>query len=183
MTLPTIDAGALPRLAYSHGDAHDPALTEPAKFRPVLNAEGSVKPRAGGLWTSPVGKTGPAGEIIETAWTAYCRSESVGPDRCTHFLEIAPAPRARSLRVDGQDDLRAVHDQYALPAAGISFPGLPEWAVLDWERMAEDGWDAVYLTERGQYETRFPEDPGMSWYGWDVATVLWLRPSYKVVTP
>jgi hypothetical protein len=48
--------------------------------------------------------------------------------------------------------------------------------------MADDGYDALYLTGHGQGVTRIPDDRSLSLYGWDVESVLWLRPTYRVVT-
>jgi hypothetical protein len=35
----------------------------------------------------------------------------------------------------------------------------------------------VYLTDRGQWLTRLP-DSGPDLYGWDMESMLWLRPAY-----
>jgi hypothetical protein len=174
MTLPTITAADLPRQAYAHGKQHDPALTQPEKFRPVINSTMFVKPEAGGLWTSPITDVDYTGEIISTEWTEWCHSENFDLKQCTNFLEIAPNRDACVLHINGRDDLLAIHDVYGLTGKYIA-----HWAVLDWERMVGDGWDAFYLTGRGEAETRFA-DPSL--YGFDVATVLWLSPNYTVVT-
>jgi hypothetical protein len=175
VSLPEITAADLPRLAYAHGKDHDPALTQPEKFRPVVNSSMFVKPEAGGLWTAPVTREDPgSGRILATDWTAWCRSEDYGLDRCTDFVEIAPEPGFQGLIIDGQTDLDAIHQEY-----GIQNKLVAHWAVLDWERMAGDGVDGLFLTHRGQYETRFSD---LSIYGWDTACVLWIRPAYRVVS-
>lgn len=180
MTLPLIAGSDLPRLAYSHGPDHDAALTHPQKFRPVVNSRYSVKPEAGGLWTAPVTREGPKGEIADTAWTDWCRENDYALDRYTGFLEITPNPDARVLRIDSQPDLTRVMGDYELKSRNlIGLQSIDHWAVLDYERMAEDGWDAVYLTTEGQWGTRIPPS-GWSLYGWDVETVLWLLPAYTI---
>lgn len=176
--LPTVPASDLPRQAYSHNKDHDPALTQPEKFRPVSNSKYMPKPEAGGLWTATITDVDYTGEIISTSWLDWCRSEEFGRGRYTHHLEIRPTPRAQVLRIDSLADLRALHEEYGfLPDE--RFPAFA--AVLDWERMASDGVDAVWLTDRGQYRTRFPDDGGPSFYGWDTESVLWLNPNYQVV--
>lgn len=176
MNLPTISAADLPRLAYSHHKDHDPVLTEPEKFRRVINSPAFVKPEGGGLWTSPVTAAADTeeGEILGTAWTDWCRSENYGTEHYTDFLEIAPVSAFHGLIVDGVVDLAAIHAEYGMPLESAA-----DWAVLDWERMALDRVDAVYLTDRGQAETRFGRP---SFYDWDCASVLWLNPSYRVVS-
>lgn len=173
MTLPTISAAALPRLAYAHGKNHDPALTQPEKFRTVINSAMFVKPEAGGLWTAPVTDVSTAGEILATEWTEWCHSEDFGLEQCTNFLEIRPLPKFQGLIIDSRDDLLAIHEEY-----GLSSKYIAHWAVLDWERMALDWVDALYMTARGQAETRFSSP---SLYGWDMPSVLWLNPTYRVV--
>lgn len=180
MSLPLITSEDLPRLAYAHGKEHDPVLTQPQKFRRVLNTPFLCKLRAGGLWTAPVTDVDYSGAIVSTAWTDWGSSEgfgSYGPSPC--FLEIKPLPQFRGLRIDSVKDVQGILDVYEGPGD----PGLPEafCAVFDWEQMAQDGIDAVYLTEGGQTHTRFPEDNRYSLYGWDAASVLWLRPTYRVV--
>ena len=44
---------------------------------------------------------------------------------------------------------------------------------IDFEKMLSDGIDAIYLTEKGEQETRF-ESPGL--YGWDCECVLVMNP-------
>lgn len=181
MTLPMMAPADLPRLAYAHSATHDPALTEPEKFRPVVNSRFMPKPDAGGLWTAPVTKTSghEDGEILSTAWTDWCHSNELDLGPSTEFLEIVPLPKTQILRIDSLADLRAVHAEYGyLPDE--RFPAFA--AVLDWERMALDWVDAVYLTGRGEHFTRFPDDGGPSLYGWDCASVLWLCPTYRVVS-
>lgn len=179
MTLPLITAADLPRQAYSHAGDHDPALTAPEKFRAPYNSKYFPKPEAGGLWTATVTETDHRGGVVSTTWSEWCIGEDWSVDRYTQFLEITPEENARILNIDTLPGLRAVHEEYGfLPDE--RFPGFA--AVLDWERMALDGIDAVHLTARGQYETRFPDDGGPSLYGWDTESVLWLNPRYRVVS-
>lgn len=180
VSLPIIPAADLPRLAYSHSPFHDLALTHPEKFRPVVNSRYSVKPEAGGLWTAPVTRQDHGGKITGTTWTDWCQEEDFGVGRYTGFQEIVPNPEARMLRIDSQPDLALIMGEYELKTRYISnLRTLNDWAVLDYERMAEDGLDGIYMTDAGQWETRTPPS-GWSLYGWDLASVLWIRPSYTV---
>lgn len=179
MSLPAIPADQLPPLAYAHSDQHDPRLTLPEHFRPVQEGKRRfVKPHVGGLWTAPVTEVAADGSIAATAWTDWCRDnmwdENVGSD--SRFLTIAPQPSARVLLIDSLDDLRAIVDAYPNPAEPYPFVGerYPNWLAL-----ATD-WDAVYLTDEGQWATRMPPFGEPNLYTWDCATVLWLRPAYTV---
>jgi hypothetical protein len=180
ITLPVITAKELPRTAYAHGKDHDVKLTLLENFRPVVNSSWGVKPEAGGMWTAPVTDACYTGEIVSTAWLDWCRSEM--PEWLTRynlFQEIVPQEDFRGLRIDTLADMRAVAEAYPGPRDARMASYL-RWGVLDWEHMAADGFDAVYLTDDGQWETRMPEDSNYSLYGWDCASVLWLRPNYWV---
>ena len=78
--------------------------------------------------------------------------------------------------IDSQEHLIAIIDAYPQsdsqwPDRGRNYP--------HWEALAADGWDGVYLTERGQWATRLPRS-GPDLYSWDLESMLWLRPSYTV---
>lgn len=172
--LRTIVAADLPPLAYAHDGAVDMAHVA---FRPV-QGDGWVKPHAGtGLWASPVTATNEDGTPADTAWLEWCRAEWDATGY-TKLTEILPGPGARVLLIDGAADLAALVDMH--PA---SYPLLAGSALdnryPDWEALAAAGWDAVYLTDRGQWETRLPPR-GPNLYGWDMPSVLWLHPAYAV---
>lgn len=171
--LPTIAAADLPPLAYAHPAAHDIALTaSPSSFRPVIGS-GWVKPNGGsGLWTAPITRYTEAGLPADSVWLEWARLE-MDFDGPSELTEIFPTAEARVLLIDSQADLVAIVDAYP---AGRAFDDL---RYPDWPRLAADGWDAVYLTDEGQWATRLP-DSGPDLYGWDMASVLWLRHAYTV---
>lgn len=175
----TITAAALPRLAYSHGPDHAPALTEPRNFRPITTSSRFVKPDPGqGLWTAPVTEAAPDGRVLRTAWTDW-RTEEMAPFGVdyTRHTEVLPEPTARVLLINTLPDLRTL--QAAYPSEPL-IPALAQHRYPDWHALARDGWDAVYLTDQGQWETRLPPYGEPTLYGWDTASVLWLRPAYTV---
>jgi hypothetical protein len=179
VTLPTITAADLPRQAYAHGSSHDPVLTQPEKFRTVINCTYDPKPLAGGLWTAPVTSAVVGGMILSTAWSDYRRQNGLPLEDSAHFLEIAPLPEFKGLVIDGLKDAEAILETYRVKAEPAFLSDF--WAVFDWERMAVDGYDGLYLTGYGQGATHMPPDRSLCMYGWDVASVLWIRPSYRVV--
>lgn len=77
------------------------------------------------------------------------------------------------MRIDSIADLTTVVD--AFPAT-LGFPGASRYP--DWLALAAAGWDAVYLTDKGQWATHMSHP--LDLYGWDCASVLWLRPSFVV---
>lgn len=166
VSLPQITSAELPALAYAHSDGITPATSI---FRPITGT-GWVKPNPRtGLWAAPVTKQADGGGPVDTAWLEWCRSEWT-TDGYTHLTEIQPFPDARVLRVDTQPDLAAIVAEF--PSAGLR-NRYPDWVAL-----AEASWDAVFLTDRGQWETRLPPQ-GPDLYGWDCASVLWLRPAFS----
>lgn len=81
---------------------------------------------------------------------------------------------ARIYVVDGLEDLvvlmRDYHHPYRSPWDG-------GYRYLDFERLAED-FDALHLTERGQWKTRM-SSPDL--YGWDVESTFWFRWKFSQV--
>ncbi|MFJ6073643.1 hypothetical protein ACIQFU_22850 [Streptomyces sp. NPDC093065] len=172
MSLATITAAALPPQAYAHSTDHDVQLTaNPANWRAIRNiGRGWVKPFGGGLWTSPVLGTRADGTPTDSAWLEWRRTNLEADTSEALLTEVWPVGSARLLLIDDQAHLAAIVDAY--PADdGSRYP--------DWEALATDGWDGVYLTDRGQWATRLPRS-GPDLYGWDLESCLWLRPSYVV---
>jgi hypothetical protein len=130
---------------------------------PVWGDSGTLKPRSGGIWTSPLDSA--------WAWEDWCLAQ--GLDRwlgSRWVLDVAPGTRL--LRIDSMAEMRAVHAAYGSMRAVGSY----ECPTLDFPRMAADV-DGLWLTERGFYETRWPWEEG--WFigtsGWDCETVLFFR--------
>jgi hypothetical protein len=130
-----------------------------------------------GMWTSPVTDRTADGTPADSAWLEWCRAE-MDTDTTGHLLtEITPHDTARLLLVDDQAHLAAIVARY--PASLNPYIPSKTSPYPDWQALAADGWDGVYLTDRGQWATRLP-DAGPDLYGWDMESLLWLRPSYTV---
>ena len=121
----------------------------PSKFMPVENIPFFVKPK-GGLWASPVNAA--------RGWSEWCKSEEFG-DLSNNFTFV----------FDGNvfviDSLRSAT---SMPWIGHNYMKSP-----DFEKMIEQGYDAIYLTEEGQIKTRFSTP---SLYGWDCECILIMNP-------
>lgn len=178
MNLTTIAVADLPPLAYLYSESHDPALSEPERFRPITNEATWVKP-SGGLWTAPVTRHAAGGLVLESAWSEWCVETMDWDPIEARFLLIQPNAGARVLLVNTMDDLRRLVAAY--PNREACAPALQRLAERypNWLAMAAD-WDAVYLTDAGQWATRLPPYGEPNLYGWDCASVLWLRPAYTV---
>jgi hypothetical protein len=176
MSLAAIAAASLPPQVYAHNPEHDLSLTaSPTHFRPVASI-GWVKPKIGtGLWTAPATSRTDS-HSTDSAWLEWMRSE-MDKDTSDYLLtEICPVPSARILLIDDQEHLAAIVDAFPSTPNGLAFLNrrYPDWAAL-----AAAGWDAVYLTDRGQWSTRLPQS-GPDLYGWDLESALWLRHAFTV---
>lgn len=125
-----------------------------AKFEPIKN-KGFVKPE-GGLWSSPVNSN--------YGWREWCENESFG-NLSDHFnFEF----EGNVFVIDGTRD--------AAYMPWLNFYGLTKYP--DFEEMVLLGYDAIWLTEKGQQETRLGEP---SLYGWDCESVLVMNHSGTLI--
>jgi len=118
----------------------------------------------GGLWTSTLvqPETG-----ASSAWVAAATEMNLHGDRDVLWV-ATPDPGARIAVVDSIVDLvavqaiypRSMHREFARPG-------------IDFYQAAQDGLDAIHLTEAGQYATRYTHP--LDLYGWDCECTLWLR--------
>jgi hypothetical protein len=122
------------------------------KFRPVRN-NNFVKP-AGGLWASPV--------KARFGWRKWCQDESFGDLSSSFEFSI----EGRVMVID------SLSDASQMPWL-VSHGG--SLTVPDFEKMVSQGVDAVYLTRRGELETRYSRPYNL--YGWDCECVLVMNPA------
>ncbi len=115
----------------------------------------------GGLWGSPVDS--------EHSWFNWALENDFNQDRFdTHFkFEV----NGNILTIDCEEDL------YLLPWISTSklIPGWPLCGEsVSFERLVERDIDAIFLTEKGQYQTHLSHPRSL--YGWDCESVLVLNP-------
>jgi hypothetical protein len=172
---------------------HDPAPHTMArkKWRPITNHPGDSKP-SGGLWTSPAvlpeGKWRPVPR--RSAWTEWCEQE--GMQTFVNYAwqtQIFPAPAAPFAVVDRAEDAVALYAAFPqddhplsrlLETCGLRTGIMSR--MIDWKAMLSTGIAGVYLTHQGMVQTRLPDpDSGVpSLYTWDMATVWFGRPAFRV---
>lgn len=116
-----------------------------------------IKPKKGGLWTSPTDS--------KWGWGDWCRAEDFRTETLKNHFLIKMNPDARILVIDSLADLQAMHFKKLIEPQRLS-------CKIDFEKIAED-YDAIWLTEKGESETRYSRP--LTMYGWDVETVLILN--------
>lgn len=119
------------------------------------------KPR-GGLWTSSINSS--------HSWKSWCEMEDFRECDELNSFKLRFHSTSKILLIDNIKDFKA------LPI--INFGG--KFKTIDFESISKK-CDAIWLTERGERETRYPEwmtnvsksdDPSdVSLYGWDVETI------------
>lgn len=121
-------------------------------FNPVINGKW-VKP-SGGLWASP--------KDSKFGWRDWCASEDYDGSDFSKSFEFDLDDK-RIYVIDSLDDLKK------LPMQG-GYAAYKEY--IDFEKCATM-YDAILLTEEGQWKTRMTE-PGL--YGWDCESLIILNP-------
>ena len=119
------------------------------KFNPIKNNHW-VKP-LGGLWASPID--------TEWGWREWCESENFHIKQLSEFFEFTLYGDVYV--IDSLEDLKN------LPIQKNDYR-----TYVDFEKVI-DRYDALWLTYRGQIETRMT-DPDL--YGWDCESILIFSP-------
>ena len=147
---------------WSHGGATNP-IPNPELVQSIELRSPYVNKPSGGFWTSPLGS--------EYGWEHWCRDNELEWLGDPWHLTVAGTPRV--LVIDSAADLDAAFERW---------PHVSEWGDerrwtdrgLDWTKIAEE-YDAVWLTERGHFDSRLRGIDAPSTYSWDCETVLWFR--------
>lgn len=117
------------------------------RFEPVSD-HNFVKP-SGGLWASPID--------CEYGWKEWCEENNYCD--CDLSKSFVVNFTGRTLIINGLKDLKQLP---WIDTRGLCFPLF--------QPLVHCGIDAVYLTAKGQWETRFTHPKNL--YGWDCACVL-----------
>lgn len=154
-----------------------------SKFRPIKNqAKGwgpiSVKPHGTGIWTSSYTPDNPEGA---SDWLRWCKAEDFCLEMWRNGYVYEVAKNLKIVEIDSLDDLMHLNDVFGVEdeSTKMLHAKYPEYKDRrinrwpNWEKLAKH-FDAVHLTEKGQWETRMPPE-GDNLYGWDCESTLWLR--------
>lgn len=111
----------------------------------------------GGLWTSPIDS--------EYGWREFLREGNLssGRKRLEHYVlfKLKDSIKRKLFIVNSEEDV------LLLPRIMIN-----NYTLVDFERLANMGYSGLWLTWKGQVETRYTRPGGIEFYGWDVETVL-----------
>ncbi|MDB4984672.1 MAG: hypothetical protein JWM20_851 [Patescibacteria group bacterium] len=131
-----------------------------SKFNPIANHFGTygIKPRSGGLWTSPVNSN--------HSWRGFCEGEDFNLHTLSSSFRLSFHGCAKIAIIDSYGDLEN------LPMR--SFPKSMAETDVDWELVARNA-DAVWLTAKGETRTRLSAPYLLN--GWDCETVLIMNPN------
>jgi hypothetical protein len=122
------------------------------KFKPISDIPFRNKPY-GGLWASPVDP--------KYGWIQFCLSAGYGDLSCSFEFEFA----GNVLTIDSEQDIEQLPWIEIDNVFFVSFQALCQGYFI---------YDAIYLTAKGEEETRFSAPKSL--YGWDCESVLILNP-------
>ena len=135
------------------------------KFNPIENIKSfNIKPK-GGLWCSPVNSS--------YGWRDWCEAEEfVKGQGFSNYFKFNLKDMNRVYKINSFFDLLLF--PYKIKTPGQNY--------IDYEEAAKH-YDAIWLTEEGQRETRLPELNGLydidgsniNLYGWDCESLLILN--------
>jgi hypothetical protein len=131
-------------------------------FNEIKNEPYFCKPN-GGIWASLYTPN----EKYLSSWQEFCESEQFGLDRFDKYALFNLSKDARTYTIDSLNDLKVIMKSYTAKPINISI----RRQFLDYEKLSKD-YDAIILTDKGQWETRMSE-PNL--YGWDVECILVLN--------
>lgn len=129
---------------------------DPNKIDPVRNTDPVAKPE-GGLWTSSL-RNG------TSAWVDWVRRENYSPHPISEIevWRLEPVNDPNLYVIDSLEDF-----QLLLSKHGLNDDTL--FNAIDYEEVADD-YDGIWVTKKGQAETRFSEP---SLYGFDCESTIW----------
>lgn len=146
-----------------------------SRFTVIKNRALFNKP-SGGLWTSPIDS--------KWGWKDWCIGEHFNIDKLNKFFIIELKKDSKILKINSLDDLKKVPLQN-LDDRVKNYPELKDvfysMNFPNYEKISKE-YDAIHLTERGQYETRLPPFGEPNLYGWDCETVLVMNPNCIILT-
>lgn len=129
-------------------------------FCPIRNRECFTKP-SGGLWASPVG--------AENGWKDWCEAENFRECNDDNSFVFAISESANVLHI------RDIKDLDRLPQVKSTYQ---MWCQLDFEKLLENGIDAIelHLSEEDLRGLAVCEGLYWSLYGWDCDSILIMNP-------
>lgn len=138
-------------------------------FKPIENIPCFLKPK-GGLWISPYT---PA-RRFKCDWQRWCTEENFG--NYNEGVLLTLPNNTRVYTIDSQKDLIAF--TLEVGTNKNQDERFTFWKCIDYEKASEK-YDLIYLTEKGEIETRLPwKNREFTLYGYDCASGILLN--YKI---
>lgn len=113
------------------------------------------KPR-GGLWASPL--------AAGFSWEDWCQDETFG-DSSSQLKVILEIDTRNFIIIRNEADLNKLPWFHVVPEIKLE--------AIDFEKLVTDGVNGIYLTEQGQWNTRFSYPRAL--FGWGCESVLILN--------
>jgi hypothetical protein len=109
-------------------------------FHPIKDRMSIINKPYGGLWSSPIDS--------KWGWKNWCESEDFRVDTLWRYTIFKLKPDTKILIIDSLLDFIHVWEKYSIPRRNDL---ITTW-VLSFEKIQEDGYKGVYLTESGNSE-------------------------------
>ena len=134
---------------------------DPQKFMPIKNQILQIKPE-GGLWASPIG--------CDFGWKEWCERNEFRDCTDENSFRFKLSDNANLLIINSVDDLNG------LPVVENPLIKISMWICLDFEKLVEDGVDAIQVNMSSDSSRGKPGD-GLYFklYGWDCDSILVLN--------
>lgn len=133
--------------------------TEPKEnlMNPIKNRDWGVKAE-GGLWTSTYNNG-------RSEWVNWCENEDFFTTDSRDGWLLIESKNAQIYTVNNYKDLEYLYNKYGMELDS-------RYPLLDFESIEKD-FDAIHLTTKGEWETRFTRP--YNFYGWDIESTHWFR--------
>ena len=134
------------------------------KFNPISNQETLWNKPSGGFWASPID--------AKLGWRNWCQQERYELNNLNAHFNFLITPNARVHHLYTSKDLEH------LPKQSGHYISYGNFFYPDFEKMMEDGWDAIEL-HLSSSDRNWDYEDGLYWrlYGWDCDSILIMNPN------
>lgn len=120
---------------------------------------------------------------VNNGWEEWCKGENYGyTDENRTILNVELSPNLKLWKIDNMKDFIEIWEEYTgKPNKDKDLNLCIFWKPDSknfWQWLKQKGFHGVYITDKGQYETRFD-----TWlYGWDCASIVIFNPKQVSVS-